>query len=102
MDTDQKLNQIIALLSTLTSAHSDKILNSIKESVKTLQIERAKPAVEAKENTKELKSNVIGLRKKNMELKSRVKELENSLLYDTKNPTEKQLRNEVKIFFQIF
>ena len=94
MDTDQKLNHIIALLSNLSSSSDEKVLNSIKESIKTLQIERSRPE-KSEEKSSEMKTTIIDLRKKNIELKSRVKELEGLLLNETRNPTEEELKNDV-------
>lgn len=94
MDTDQKLSQIISILSTTSANSNEKLLESIRDTVKSLQMERAMPS-ESTGGSTELKSTVRELRGKIVDLKSRVKELETALLYDTKNPTEEELKSEV-------
>jgi len=100
MTTDEKLTQISHMLQSLTSENEKEVLDEIKNGLQGMKLSKQG---EEPEDGNKLKQNVLSLRKKNIDLKRRLKEVSESLINDNPNPTQEELESmDVKILTDFF
>jgi hypothetical protein len=78
------------MLQSMSSDSESEVLTQIKAALSGVKLSKES---EETDDSSKMKQTIVVLRKKNIELKRRLKEVSESLISDNPNPTQEQLES---------